>query len=113
MPSTTPSAITATPFTIQVTFTFVVFVTVALNCCVTPSISDATTVASADGMPTATNARVHDLIRENLHRSPMYSGTIAGIGPRYCPSIEDKVVKFPERSSHHIFIEPEGLETTA
>jgi tRNA uridine 5-carboxymethylaminomethyl modification enzyme len=60
---------------------------------------------------TATNERVHALIRENLHRSPMYSGTIQGIGPRYCPSVEDKVVKFADKSSHTIFLEPDGWES--
>ncbi len=59
---------------------------------------------------TSTNARVHDLIRENLHRSPMYSGQIRGIGPRYCPSVEDKVVKFADKPSHSLFLEPEGWE---
>jgi len=54
-----------------------------------------------------TNERTHDLIRANLDRSPLYSGRIAGIGPRYCPSIEDKVVKFPDRARHQIFVEPE------
>jgi len=58
-----------------------------------------------------TNERTHEFIRENLDRSPLYSGKIAGIGPRYCPSIEDKVVKFPEKKQHQIFLEPEGLET--
>ena len=58
-----------------------------------------------------TNERTHDLIRGALQRSPLYSGAITGTGPRYCPSIEDKVVRFGERSSHQIFIEPEGLET--
>src|SRR5262245_59448404 len=57
---------------------------------------------------TETNERTHDVIRRNLARSPLYSGQIRGTGPRYCPSLEDKVVKFPERSSHHIFLEPEG-----
>jgi glucose-inhibited division protein A len=57
---------------------------------------------------TSTNERTHCIIRQNLDRSPLYSGQIRGTGPRYCPSIEDKVVKFPERTSHHIFIEPEG-----
>jgi tRNA uridine 5-carboxymethylaminomethyl modification enzyme len=57
---------------------------------------------------TATNARTHEVIRRNLHRSPLYSGAIRGVGPRYCPSLEDKVVKFPERVSHHVFLEPEG-----
>ena len=60
---------------------------------------------------TATNARTHEIIRGALHRSPMFSGTIEGTGPRYCPSIEDKVVRFAERDSHQIFIEPEGLDT--
>jgi len=60
---------------------------------------------------THTNSRTHQLIRDALHRSPMYSGTIEGTGPRYCPSIEDKVVRFSEREAHQIFIEPEGLNT--
>jgi len=60
---------------------------------------------------TYTNARTHDLIRENLGRSPLYSGAIVGRGPRYCPSIEDKVVRFPDRERHGVFVEPEGLET--
>jgi len=60
---------------------------------------------------THTNEKTHDLIREGLHRSPMYSGVIEGIGPRYCPSIEDKVVRFADKTSHQIFIEPEGLTT--
>ena len=60
---------------------------------------------------TATNEAVHDIIRDNLHRAPMYSGQINSTGPRYCPSIEDKVVKFAERNSHHIFLEPEGYRT--
>jgi len=57
---------------------------------------------------THTNARTHGVIRDNLARSPLYSGAITGRGPRYCPSLEDKVVKFPERESHHLFLEPEG-----
>jgi tRNA uridine 5-carboxymethylaminomethyl modification enzyme len=57
---------------------------------------------------TATNERVHALIRDNLHTSPMYSGAIRGIGPRYCPSVEDKVVKFADKPRHSIFLEPEG-----
>ncbi len=61
---------------------------------------------------TYTNKNVHDVIRQNLGRSPMYSGQIQGIGPRYCPSVEDKVVKFPEKERHQLFIEPEGLNTT-
>ncbi|HSM69142.1 MAG TPA: tRNA uridine-5-carboxymethylaminomethyl(34) synthesis enzyme MnmG [Xanthomonadales bacterium] len=60
---------------------------------------------------THTNERTHELIREALHRSPMYSGSIQGTGPRYCPSIEDKVVRFADRPAHQIFIEPEGLHT--
>jgi tRNA uridine 5-carboxymethylaminomethyl modification enzyme len=59
---------------------------------------------------TATTAASHALIRENLHRSPMYSGQIASVGPRYCPSIEDKVVRFAARERHQIFLEPEGLD---
>jgi tRNA uridine 5-carboxymethylaminomethyl modification enzyme len=58
-----------------------------------------------------TNERTHDLIRAGLGRSPLFNGAIEGTGPRYCPSIEDKVVRFAERSSHQIFVEPEGLET--
>ncbi|MDE2256148.1 MAG: tRNA uridine-5-carboxymethylaminomethyl(34) synthesis enzyme MnmG [Xanthomonadaceae bacterium] len=60
---------------------------------------------------THTSPRTHDIIRGALDRSPLYTGKIEGIGPRYCPSIEDKVVRFAEKSSHQIFIEPEGLET--
>lgn len=58
-----------------------------------------------------TNERTHDIIRANLDRSPLYGGLIEGIGPRYCPSIEDKVVRFPDKSRHQSFIEPEGRET--
>ncbi len=60
---------------------------------------------------TFTNAGTHAAVRANLHRSPLYSGQIAGVGPRYCPSIEDKVVKFPAKERHQIFLEPEGLDT--
>nr|AUN35776.1 tRNA uridine 5-carboxymethylaminomethyl modification enzyme GidA [uncultured bacterium] len=60
---------------------------------------------------TQTNSSVHDVIRANLHRAPMYSGQIQSTGPRYCPSIEDKVVRFAEKSSHQIFLEPEGRNT--
>lgn len=60
---------------------------------------------------TYTNEAVHELIRSNLHRAPMYSGQIEGIGPRYCPSIEDKVVRFGDRDRHQIFLEPEGRNT--
>ena len=59
-----------------------------------------------------TNAGTHAVIRRNLDRSPLYGGKIKGIGPRYCPSIEDKVVKFPHRARHQFFLEPEGMETT-
>jgi tRNA uridine 5-carboxymethylaminomethyl modification enzyme len=58
-----------------------------------------------------TTAETHRIIRENVHRSPMYSGQIQSIGPRYCPSIEDKIVKFPDKEMHQIFLEPEGLNT--
>ena len=60
---------------------------------------------------TYTNERTHEIIRNNLDRSPLYSGVIESVGPRYCPSIEDKVVRFSEKPRHQIFIEPEGLET--
>ena len=60
---------------------------------------------------THTNQRTHEIIRSGLDRSPMYSGVIEGVGPRYCPSVEDKVVRFSEKESHQIFVEPEGLET--
>ena len=60
---------------------------------------------------TATNERTHDIIRANLHQSPMYSGKIEGVGPRYCPSIEDKVVKFADKTTHGLFLEPEGRHT--
>ncbi|WP_414502300.1 tRNA uridine-5-carboxymethylaminomethyl(34) synthesis enzyme MnmG [Zymobacter sp. IVIA_5232.4 C2] len=58
-----------------------------------------------------TNERTHDIIRNNLDRSPMYSGVIEGVGPRYCPSIEDKIHRFADKNSHQVFIEPEGLDT--
>ena len=60
---------------------------------------------------TRTNGKTHDIIRSGLDRSPLYSGIIEGIGPRYCPSIEDKIVRFADRDSHQIFVEPEGLDT--
>lgn len=60
---------------------------------------------------TYTTPETHEIIRKNLHRSPMFSGTIKGIGPRYCPSIEDKVVRFADKDRHQIFLEPEGLTT--
>ena len=58
-----------------------------------------------------TNPETHRIIRENLHRSPLYGGKIEGIGPRYCPSIEDKVVRFAEKDRHQIFVEPCGEDT--
>jgi tRNA uridine 5-carboxymethylaminomethyl modification enzyme len=58
-----------------------------------------------------TTPETHQIIRENVHRSPMYSGQIQSIGPRYCPSIEDKIVKFPDKTTHQLFLEPEGLNT--
>ncbi|HEY1262877.1 MAG TPA: tRNA uridine-5-carboxymethylaminomethyl(34) synthesis enzyme MnmG, partial [Terriglobales bacterium] len=58
-----------------------------------------------------TTEQTHRIIRENVHRSPMYSGQIQSIGPRYCPSIEDKIVKFPDKTTHQLFLEPEGLNT--
>jgi tRNA uridine 5-carboxymethylaminomethyl modification enzyme len=60
---------------------------------------------------TYTTVKTHEIIRANIHRSPLYGGRITGTGARYCPSIEDKVVRFPQRERHHIFIEPEGLST--
>ena len=59
---------------------------------------------------THTNEKTHDIIRESLHRSPLFSGEIEGVGPRYCPSIEDKVVRFADKLSHQVFVEPEGLK---
>ena len=61
---------------------------------------------------TRTNLTTHKIITENLHRAPMYNGSISSTGPRYCPSIEDKVVKFSDKDSHHLFLEPEGFHTT-
>ena len=58
-----------------------------------------------------TNAETHRIVRENVHRAPLYSGQIKGIGPRYCPSIEDKIVKFPDKAQHQLFLEPEGMDT--
>ena len=60
---------------------------------------------------TYTSEETHNIIRENIDRSPMYNGSIEGVGPRYCPSIEDKVMKFPDKTRHQIFIEPEGEDT--
>ena len=66
---------------------------------------------STDCFITYTNEETHRIIRENMHRSPLYGGKIVGTGPRYCPSIEDKVYRFPDRDRHQIFIEPEGLNS--
>ena len=60
---------------------------------------------------TYTNSATHDIIRDNIHRAPMYSGAIGGIGPRYCPAVEDKIMRFPDRDRHQVFVEPEGLDT--
>ncbi len=60
---------------------------------------------------TYTNEKTHEIIRENLHRSPMYDGTISGVGPRYCPSIETKIVRFADKNRHQLFVEPCGLDT--
>ena len=60
---------------------------------------------------TYTNKKTHEVIKNNLHKSPLYSGEIKGVGPRYCPSIEDKIVKFPDKDRHQVFLEPEGLNT--
>lgn len=61
---------------------------------------------------TNTNERSHDIIRQNIHKSAMYSGAIKGVGPRYCPSVEDKIMRFKDKPSHHFFIEPESFDTT-
>ncbi len=73
-------------------------------------LTTAITVPQVDCHITATTPATHDIIRANLHRAPMYSGRIESVGPRYCPSIEDKVVRFGARSRHQIFLEPEGLD---
>lgn len=62
---------------------------------------------------TYTDERAHAIIRENIHRAPMYMGAISGVGPRYCPSVEDKIMRFADRERHQIFVEPEGLDTDA
>ena len=74
------------------------------------TLTEAITVPQIACGITRTNAETHRIIRESLHLSAVYSGQIGGQGPRYCPSIEDKVVRFPERTSHQIFLEPEGLD---
>lgn len=73
-------------------------------------LTDNVTVPQINCYITHTTAATHDIIRENLHRSPMYSGQIESTGPRYCPSIEDKVVRFSDRERHQVFLEPEGLD---
>jgi tRNA uridine 5-carboxymethylaminomethyl modification enzyme len=73
-------------------------------------LTDTVTVPQITCYITHTTARTHEIIRENIHRSPMYSGQIESIGPRYCPSIEDKIVRFADRERHQIFLEPEGLD---
>lgn len=73
-------------------------------------LTDQITVPQVDCHITHTSPAGHELIRANLHRAPIYSGQIAGTGPRYCPSIEDKVVRFADKSRHQIFLEPEGLD---
>ena len=60
---------------------------------------------------TYTNKETHEIIKSNIHRAPMYSGKIEGVGPRYCPSIEDKVVRFADKERHQLFVEPEGTGT--
>ncbi len=74
-------------------------------------ISDLTTREQVPCWLTYTNEETHRIIRENMHRSPLYGGKIVGKGPRYCPSIEDKVMRFPDRERHQIFVEPEGIGT--
>jgi len=75
-----------------------------------PSLSLFPVLPQVECRQTRTCAAIHDVIRANLHRAPMYSGQIEGVGPRYCPSLEDKVVKFSEREAHGVFLEPESLE---
>jgi tRNA uridine 5-carboxymethylaminomethyl modification enzyme len=79
-----------------------------------PPFSFSTTEIDQEQIPcylTYTNKKTHEIIRKNLDRSPLYQGVIQGIGPRYCPSIEDKIVRFPEKERHQLFLEPEGLKT--
>jgi tRNA uridine 5-carboxymethylaminomethyl modification enzyme len=79
-----------------------------------PRFSDDDVTNSLPNLPchiTYTNRHTHDAIKKNLNRSPLYSGRISGIGPRYCPSIEDKVVKFSDKERHQLFLEPEGIDT--
>lgn len=74
-------------------------------------LTKAITQAQVSCWITSTNARTHAIVRDNLHVAPMYAGRIDGVGPRYCPSLEDKVVRFAERESHHVFLEPEGYDS--
>jgi len=74
--------------------------------------TSAITVPQVDCYITRTTAQTHEIIRANLHRAPMYSGQIDSRGPRYCPSVEDKIVRFADKDSHQIFLEPEGLSTS-
>ncbi|HEU0167962.1 MAG TPA: tRNA uridine-5-carboxymethylaminomethyl(34) synthesis enzyme MnmG [Chloroflexota bacterium] len=78
------------------------------------SFANAGRPAMLDQLPchlVTTTAQTHDIIRANLHRAPMFNGSIVGVGPRYCPSIEDKIVRFADKSSHQLFLEPEGRDT--
>ncbi|OYQ35368.1 tRNA uridine-5-carboxymethylaminomethyl(34) synthesis enzyme MnmG [Niveispirillum lacus] len=74
------------------------------------TLTDRITTPQIDCAITYTTAEVHRIIRDNIHRAPMYSGQIEGVGPRYCPSVEDKVVRFADKERHQIFLEPEGLD---
>ena len=74
------------------------------------TLTDSITTPQVSCYITQTTARTHELIANNIHRSPLYSGQIEGTGPRYCPSIEDKIHRFRDKSSHQIFLEPEGLD---
>ncbi len=82
---------------------------IGVACAYAPSIATFPVLPQVECRQTSTNAQAHALIRENLHRAPMYSGQIESVGPRYCPSIEDKVVRFAQRESHGVFLEPESL----
>ena len=73
-------------------------------------LSNGTIAPQIDCGITHTNEKTHDIIRKNLERSAMYGGMIDGVGPRYCPSIEDKIVRFADKGSHQIFLEPEGVD---
>lgn len=82
---------------------------------ITHNFSFMSDIATREQIPcwlTYTNERTHEIIRNNLHRAPMYTGMIEGTGPRYCPSIEDKVVRFADKLAHQVFVEPEGASTT-